>query len=110
MDGLASGRVVGAWMDRGRRLRLMYTHGTEEEEEEEERHPMLVSVQVSDPPLPRTPGVRDNTPRPALCSTRGTWGNQGINQYYRVPSTNLSHSIAPVPSGTIACRRLGEGF
>ena len=82
------------------------------EEEEEESHPMLVSLcdGIADAPLPRIPTTvtnclgRHSVPRGALGDNQGTVSNNGV------PNINLSHSIAPVPWGTFACRRLYVGF
>ena len=69
---------------------------------------MLVSLcdGIADTPLPRIPTTETNclgrhsVPRGALGDNQGTVSVNGV------PSTNLSHSIAPVPWGTFACRWL----
>ena len=73
---------------------------------------MLVSLcdGIADAPLPRIPTTvtnclgRHSVPRGALGDNQGTVSVNGV------PNINLSHSIAPVPWGTFACRRLYVGF
>ena len=71
---------------------------------------MLVSFRdgIADAPLPRTPTTVTNcldlhsVPRGVLGAIKAP------SKQCAVPSNNLSHSIAPAPWGTIACRRLGR--